>query len=203
MPEQPNHESNASEDLVRAARAGDRISFEGLLRRSEERLVRLVRARMGDVLRGFEESSDLVQSALAEAVRSLPRFEYSGEGSFLRWLSTIVEHKIRHHLRDLQRKRRDPARLGAEPMTGIPGNVTTPSEAAMGRELEERYAAALDQLEPAEQEVLLLHLDLGCSHAEIADALGAPSPEAVRKRIARALVRLEQAMHRGGSGAGP
>jgi len=185
----------SSGELVRAARAGDQESFEQLLRRSEERLLRLVRARMGKVLRGYEDSGDLLQSALVEAVRSLPRFDYAGEGSFLRWLSTIVEHKIRHHLRDLQRLRRDPARLGDEPPTGVAGNATSPSQAAVAAEMEERYAAAMQRLPAAEQEVLLLHLDLGCTHAEIAGAIGAPSAEAVRKRIARALVRLERAMH--------
>jgi RNA polymerase sigma factor (sigma-70 family) len=152
------------------------------------------------VLRGFEDSADIVQSAMAEAVRGLPRFEYTGEGSFLHWLSTIAEHKIRHHLRDLQRQRRDPARLGGESPDGIAGDATSPSEAAIGGEMEARYAQALGGLPAAEQEVLLLHLDLGCSYAEIAAAIGAPSAEAVRKRIARTLVRLEQAMRqvRGG-----
>ena len=36
--------------------------------------------------------------------------------------------------------------------------------------------------------------ELGCTHAEIAQSLGAPSAEAVRKRVARALVRLEELM---------
>jgi RNA polymerase sigma factor (sigma-70 family) len=202
MTSRPTNDPNQSADLLRAARAGDRASFDDLLRRSEDRLLRLVRARMGAVLRGFEESGDLVQSAMAEAVRGLPRFEYAGEGSFLRWLSTIVEHKIRHHLRDLQRQRRDPGRHADAAPDAIAADATSPSEAAIGGELEASYTAALGSLPAADQEVLLLHLDLGCSHAEIAAAIGAPSPEAVRKRIARTLVRLEQAMREPGRDRG-
>jgi RNA polymerase sigma factor (sigma-70 family) len=199
----PSEPIAASGDLLRAAQAGDRASFDELLRRSQPRLLRLVRARMGSVLRGIEDSADLAQSAMVEAVRALPRFQYTGPGSFLRWLSTIVESKIRHHVRDLQRQRRDPARLAAETPTDIVAAAASPSEAAVAGELEQRYAAALKSLPPADQEVLLLHLDLGCSYEEIATATAAPSGEAVRKRIARGLVRLGQAMGEAPRGQAP
>jgi DNA-directed RNA polymerase specialized sigma24 family protein len=40
----------------------------------------------------------------------------------------------------------------------------------------------------------MLHLNLGCSHGEIAEALALVSAEAVRKRIARALMKLQRLM---------
>jgi RNA polymerase sigma-70 factor (ECF subfamily) len=192
----------SEEDLLRRARDGDGDAFDVLIRRSEERIARLVRARMGAELRAIEESGDLVQTALVAAVRDLPRFEERGEGSFLRWLSAVVENNIRHHLRDVKRSRRDPAR--AVPLdTSLAEQQArvdvSPSAAAMGNELEEKYLGALDRLEPVDREVLLLHLELGWTHQEIATALQAASSEAVRKRVARALARLEAFM--GSAGA--
>ena len=61
--------------------------------------------------------------------------------------------------------------------------------------MEEGYHRALERLPESDREILLLNLELGCTHGEIARALGATSPDAVRKRIARALVRLERLMH--------
>jgi RNA polymerase sigma factor (sigma-70 family) len=61
---------------------------------------------------------------------------------------------------------------------------------AVGRETEARYHAALERLDPVYREVVLLHLELGWTHQEIAQALGLISAEAVRKRVTRAVARV-------------
>ena len=196
-PPDPMVDPHSEEELLRRARAGDEPAFDALLRRSADRIERLVRARMGAELRAVEESMDLVQTALAAALVDLPRFAARGEGSFLRWLGTVVENKIRHHLRDLKRARRDPARavrLDTDQQRLPAADHGSPSAVAMGHELEQRYLDALERLEPADREVLLLHLELGWTHGEIAAALQLVSADAVRKRVARALARLESSM---------
>lgn len=184
--------SQPDEALAHRARGGDREAFDALIRRSQPRLERLVRARMGGELRAVEESDDLVQTALAAAVRDLPAFVPDGEGSFLRWLGTVVENKIRHHLRNLKRQCRDPGR--AETGTGAlqhqAGAEPSPSALVAERETEARYRAALERLEPIDREVVLLHVELGSTYQEIAEALNQTSSEAVRKRVARAVARL-------------
>ena len=182
-----------SAELVRRAQGGDRAAFDALIRKNTAKLSTLVRKRMGKELRQVEESADLVQSALAEAVRCLPDFEYRGEGSFLRWLSMILENRIRMHARAMGRAKRRPdavVRLEQDPVAPDP----SPSQLARGQELEQRYQQALDQLPQQDKELLLLHLELGCSYGEIADALGVPTHDSVRKRVARALARLEITM---------
>lgn len=193
MSANPPPDPEQSQDLVRRAQGGDRAAFDALIRRNEPRLVRLVAVRMGKQLRGVEESSDVVQSALVEAVRALPDFTYRGEGSFLRWLSTIVEHKVRHHARALNRAKRRPSSV--TPLESeTPARQPTTSQLVQGKELEERYLIAIDAAPEPDRELLLMHLELGCTHQEIADALGIASADAVRMRVARALVRLESAM---------
>jgi RNA polymerase sigma-70 factor (ECF subfamily) len=187
------------EALVRRARGGDREAFDALIRRSQPHLARLVRARMGGELRAIEDSDDLVQTTLAAAVRDLPAFTPDGAGSFLRWLGSVVENKIRHHLRHLRQQCRDPAR-GQAASTGalaqLAGSGTSPSADAAERETETRYRAALEQLEPIDREVVLLHVELGWTYQDIADALEQKSSEAVRKRVTRAVARLGLLMGR-------
>jgi RNA polymerase sigma-70 factor (ECF subfamily) len=194
------HDPTDEEHLLRRAQHGDPKAFDSLVQRSEQRIARMVRARMGKELRQSEDSADIVQTALAAAFRDLPAFESQGEGSFLRWLGTVVENKIRAHLRDLKRQCRDPARastLSSSVAEQQAAPDPSPSAAAAGREMEDRYRVALEQLEPVDREVLLLHLELGWTHQEIADALEIASADAVRKRTARAVARLGRLM--GGS----
>ena len=188
-------DSARTERLVQRARDGDASALDALFERAHAPLQALVRARLGERLRRFEESGDVVQSALGAALRDLPRFEYRGEGSFLRWLQAIVENKLRHRSRDQAREKRDPERVVSLDATAQPPIVApdpTPSAVAQAHDLEQRYTAALAELPPRDREILLLHLEVGCSHGELAAALGVVSPEAVRKRIARALATLHR-----------
>jgi len=200
-PDPPAPEPTA--ELVHRAQQGGRVAFDSLIRRSQPQLVRLVHARLGWRLRQLEDTADIVQSALADAVRDLPQFEYRGKGSFLRWLSTIVAHKLRHRARDLMRKRRDAGRVEPlrEDSTGtggvdVPARDPGPIDVAAGRELEARYLKALDRLTPTERELIVMRLELHCSFGAIASSLSLGSDDAVRKRLAHALVRLEEFMSR-------
>jgi RNA polymerase sigma-70 factor (ECF subfamily) len=188
-----------SGELVARARAGDRDAFDDLLRRSEGRLLRMVRQRMGPLLRDNEASADLVQSVLRAAIGDLPRFQDRGPGSFHRWLTTLVEHKIAHRARDLQRECRDVRRREPGDAAELPilDPAASPSDVAVGNETERRYLAALARLGPEDQELVALHVELGCTYGDIAKALGIVSAEAVRKRLARALARVHDGMRTG------
>ena len=68
----------------------------------------------------------------------------------------------------------------------------TPLEATVSRENLERYEAALSRLRPEDREAIVMRVELGLSHEEIARALGKPSPDAARMAVSRALVRLAE-----------
>jgi RNA polymerase sigma-70 factor (ECF subfamily) len=73
-------------------------------------------------------------------------------------------------------------------------------EDVVGAEVVERYEEALARLRPEEREAIIARVEWGLTYAELAQALGKPTPEAARKAASRALVRLAQEMERGPQG---
>lgn len=67
----------------------------------------------------------------------------------------------------------------------------------VGREGIERYERALATLAADDREAVIARLELGYTYEEIAQMLQKPSPEAARKTIERAIVRLVQELTRG------
>jgi RNA polymerase sigma-70 factor (ECF subfamily) len=58
----------------------------------------------------------------------------------------------------------------------------------------ERYEAALTRLKPEKQQTIITRIEMSLSYAEIAEALGKPSPDAARMAVSRAIVRLAEEM---------
>jgi len=191
----PEPASQSSRRLVDRAHRGDRTALDALIGLAQERLHAALRTRMGDALRAFEDSVDVMQSALREAVRDFARFEYAGRGSFQRWLHTIAENKLRHRARDRARARRDADRevelddLG----DGLAARDLGPVAAAVTAEVEEGVRGALESLDDDERDVIVWRQFQALSTAEVAAVLGI-SEAAASKRYLRALQRLEAAL---------
>jgi DNA-directed RNA polymerase specialized sigma24 family protein len=62
-----------------------------LFERVYERVLAIVRGRLGTGLRRFHESGDVVQEALLQAVRSLGQVQIADEAALLSWLASVVE----------------------------------------------------------------------------------------------------------------
>jgi RNA polymerase sigma-70 factor (ECF subfamily) len=77
----------------------------------------------------------------------------------------------------------------ADPTAGLPDRELTPAAAATWRELERRFAAAVEQLDDADREIVLLRHFEHLSTAEAAEALGLSKP-AAGMRYLRAMRRL-------------
>jgi DNA-directed RNA polymerase specialized sigma24 family protein len=67
-------------------------------------------------------------------------------------------------------------------------------EEMIGKEVMEAYEDGLAALPEGMQEAVILRLEFGFTHRQIADALGSPSPNAARMLVSRALVRLSRMM---------
>jgi RNA polymerase sigma factor (sigma-70 family) len=184
--------AEATYDLVQKARSGDTAASEALFLRYEARLRRWAHGRLPVQSRGALETQDLVQDTLIRVFQRLPHFEPRHPGAFRDYVWTTMWNAVR----DLARKYR--RRGPAEPIEthDLAAADPSPLEAAIGGEALDRYEAAMERLRPEEREAIIMRIELGLSHAEIAEALGKPSAAAAHMAVSRALVRLAQEMAR-------
>ena len=188
--------------LVALAKDGDQAALERLCKVYNERVLRIVRMRMGPELRTYLQSMDLVQDAFIAALRSLENFTYKNEGDFLRWVSKIAENRLRDNLDKIHANKRDARKeiplnnnrsSTQDTFIGILGPVdsTTPSLIMSRREDLNKLEKAMDKLKPEYREVIKLTKIEGLSYKEAAKKMGKGS-EAVRMLLSRAIATLTQ-----------
>jgi len=178
--------------LLARARSGDTLAREALFGRFLPIVRRWARQRLPQSARALADTDDLVQVTLMRALNRLEHFEQRREGAFLAYLRTILLNVVREEIR---RARPDRRRL---PLEEVAGAIASPArselEQLIGREILERYERGLEALDETQREAVLLRLEFGYSHAEIAEALGKSSPDAARMTVARALAALSEAI---------
>lgn len=189
----PATAADATYELVQRARAGDEAALNALFSRYEARLRRWAHRRLPPQARGAADTQDLVQMALLRVFNRLEHFEPRHAGAFRDYVWTTLWNCIRDLAR--QHKRRGPS----EPLSDSAHVTDAPSplEHAIGAEMLDAYEAAMERLDPDEREALIMRVELGLSHAEVAEALGKPSAAAAHMTVSRALVRLAKEMANG------
>jgi len=78
--------------LVRRAKAGDREAWTALVERYYETWLRRYHGRLGTAVRRVYDTQDLVDSAIADAIRDLHSLR--NEGVFFSWVTSIICHKM-------------------------------------------------------------------------------------------------------------
>lgn len=181
-------ESTAS--LLRRVSSGDHEARERLVARYLPALRRWAHGRLPAPARDMLDTDDLVQVTLLKALDQVDAFEPRKEGAFLAYLRRVLLNQLRDELR---RVRRRPGReeLPEELLDRSP----SPLEHAIGAESLRAYEAALATLASEQQEALIMRIEMGFTYREVAEALGSPSEDAARMLVARALVRLAEAMN--------
>ncbi len=180
-------ESTAS--LLGRARGGEEQARDELMSRYLPVLNRWARGRLPDYARDLAETADLVQLTLVRGLKSIDRFESQGEGAFLGYLRQILLNAVRDEIRRASR------RPGHDPLPEtqpLPDRGESALEKAIGRERMERYEEALEKLEERQKQAVMLRLEFGYTHAQIAEAIDAPSANAARMVTSRALLRLTE-----------
>jgi RNA polymerase sigma-70 factor (ECF subfamily) len=127
---------------------------------------------------------------LIRVFQSLPRFEPRHAGAFRDYVWTTMWNAVRDLARKCQRRGPSDPIDSHELATGEP----SPLEQAIGSEALDRYDVAMERLRPEDREAIIMRIELGLSHAEIAEALGKPTAAAAHMAVSRALVRLAQEM---------
>ena len=179
------NEQDQIQGLIDRAKAGDRAAFDVVVRGYRERLENLLRSRMGVKLRGQVDPEDIRQEVLLRAFRSLEKFKWQGDDSFLKWLGGIAEHVI---LNQAFRGERIP-KLQLE--HDVVSHEPSPSKNLRRQDRFDRLQEALDSLGPEQREVILLARFQGCSLKEIARRLD-KSPAAVGQIVSRAMRKLRE-----------
>ena len=184
----------SDEELVAAARGGDRAALDALLRRHHDRVLNLCRRLAGNEA----DALDAAQEALIAIVRGLPRFD--GRARFTTWLHRVTTNACLDELRRRGRRpvpglpgERDPE--GASPLPDPAGEVALD---LVGERQE--IDAALAQLSPDLRAAVVLRDLCDLDYAEIATVLDIP-PGTVRSRIARGRGRLAELL--GGPAGNP
>jgi len=175
--------------LLSLVRQGDDGARERLIRRFLPVLTHWARGRLPSYARDLAETDDLVQITLVRSLSHLDGFDARGEGAFLAYLRRALLNAIRDEIR---RSRRRPTRQGLDGEIADRGR--SPVEDAIGREALERYENALAELSEEQRAAVILKLEFGMTNPELATAMGKPTPNAARMIVARALIRIAEAM---------
>jgi RNA polymerase sigma-70 factor (ECF subfamily) len=176
-------------ELVDRSRAGDEAARNRLIQRYLPLLTRWAHGRLPAHARDLSETQDLVQVTLIRAFRQLPSFEVQGPGAFFGYLRQVMTNLLRDELRRVGRR---PAMDEIDDAIPEPG--ASPLGSAITVETLKAYENALAGLAETDREVVMMRIELGMAHDEIAQLTGSPSGNAVRMRVARALASLAQRM---------
>lgn len=176
------------EQLVQAARAGERDAFGTLIERYQDRVFNTLLGVLGS----REDAADVAQDAFVQAFVKLETFR--GTAQFYTWLYRIAMNLALSH-----RRRRRPvastdlakSAVGEEPSDRQPG----PQYDLIAREQVAHVRQALQTLGDQHRQILVLREMEGCSYQTIAEILEI-QVGTVRSRLFRARMQLKEELQR-------
>ncbi len=173
------------DDLMRRVRAGDEAAAADMVRRYEPVIRRVVRIRLVDArLRRVFDSMDICQSVLASFfVRAaLGQYELQTPEQLLKLLTQMARNKLADQARRQSARGADERQLDDPDLRLLASPEPHPSQQVA---LSELLQKARQRLSGDERRLLELR-EQGREWAEIAAEVGG-TPEALRKRVARAI----------------
>ena len=179
------------DELIREAQRGDRSSFDSLVRRYDQSVLRLALHMLGNE----QDAQDVHQEAFLKAYRHLGNFRF--ECSFYTWLYRIVTNLCLDQLRRRKSRREDPATVldaSGDEMDLLSNVSDTRSMANPARELDrkrmgESINSALDKLTPRERMVFELKHYQGLKLRTIGEMLST-TEETAKNTLFRATRKL-------------
>lgn len=183
--------------LVDAAQEGDAAALNELFERYHGTMVEYARRQLGTRLRWKEDPDDLAQTTFREAARDFKGYVYRGEGSFLRWLSRILQNKVRDKAefyaagkRDMSRERPLEARApGADddgPTYEAPAEDLSITRQVQRSEEYDILREAIGELKPDHRQAITLVVFQGMTLREAGEKMGGRTEDAVRMMLRRA-----------------
>jgi RNA polymerase sigma-70 factor, ECF subfamily len=192
--------------LLERLRAQDHDALGELFMLYRDKLWRMLYVRLDHRLRRRLTPDDILQETFLDVARRIGEYLADPALPFYFWLRFLTVQRMQMaHRTHLGAKARDVAREVALPesanafassdsMAGqLVSHLTSPSQAAIRGELQQRLRATLDAMEPLDREVLALRHFEELGNDEVATILGI-SKDAASKRHVRALLRLREVL---------
>jgi RNA polymerase sigma-70 factor, ECF subfamily len=178
--------------LVHRFVAGDQAAFEEIMRRHRERIYGVVYS----LLRNHADTEEIVQDTFIRAHRGLAKFR--GDASLATWLHHVAVNLAHNRYWYFHRRQRHATlsldcslseESGATFADLLPSTAEGPARETMTTEFTDLVTMCMNQLPPAQREILALRNLLNRSYDEIAAALRI-EVGTVKSRIARARGQL-------------
>ncbi|MBM4101829.1 MAG: sigma-70 family RNA polymerase sigma factor [Phycisphaerae bacterium] len=181
----------------RGSGSGTDRAWRTIIERLGPRVFALVRSRCGDA----ELAEEIAQSVFVTVAEKLPSMtDLSG---FESWVFTIALNRLRDEMRRRTRHARPAGDL--EALGGTGGDPALSAAPALPSEPDPRIRdleLAMQELSPADREIIDLRHIGGLSFQQMADLLGEPLGTLL-SRHHRAVARLRASMERAQKGASP
>jgi RNA polymerase sigma-70 factor (ECF subfamily) len=181
-------ENNVDQELVRRVQHGDKKAFDVLVRKYQQKIVKLI----SRYVRDQDEVFDVAQETFIKAYRALPKFR--GDSAFYTWLYRIAINTAKNYL--VAQSRRPPdTDIDAEDAVQFDGDsklreTDLPEQLVHRDEVEKVIYQAIEDLPQDLRTAITLRELEGLSYEEIAQAMDCPIGT-VRSRIFRAREAIE------------
>jgi RNA polymerase sigma-70 factor (ECF subfamily) len=193
-------EANETQELLLQAGRGEAAAVNWLLDKHRDALRRVVELRMDRKLAKRVDASDIVQDVMLEASQRLADYVRDPKMPFKLWLrhlamDRVIETHRQHRVaarRSLDREQPLPAiadQSSLNLLAQLRDQELTPAAATIRKELEQRFLAAVEQLDDEDREIILLRHVEHLTNSEAADVLDLTPPAAGMRHL-RALRRL-------------
>jgi len=176
-------DSYTDKQLVERVQQGDKKSFDLLVLKYQNRIIKLV----SRYVRDQSDAQDIAQDAFVKAYRALPNFR--GDSAFYTWLYRIAINTAKNYVVSLSRR---PLEARVENADGeqldldeLQKDIATPENVLLADEIKQTMLEAMSKLpEDLRVAITLREVD-GLTYEEIAEAMDCPIGT-VRSRIFRA-----------------
>lgn len=173
-------------ELLDAARAGDKSALETLLLRNQERVYRFGLK----LCRNPTDAEDVLQDTLLAMARSIRDFQ--GKSTLSTWLYTVARNFcIKKRRKNAVSHTEIPIKQEGATLVALKSSSRTPEEIAAGGQLQRALERAIQSLEPEYREVLVLRDVEGLSAEEVSEVLDLSVP-AIKSRLHRARLRVRE-----------
>jgi RNA polymerase sigma-70 factor (ECF subfamily) len=189
--------------LTELLRAGDPAAAAELFMAYRERLKKMVRMRLDRRLQGRLDASDVLQEAFLDIQKKVGELADKEIPAYL-WMRLVtVERLLILHRQHLGTQMRDAGQEVSLTRGGPPaattnslanlllGRLTSPTQAALRAERQQRLQEALNGMDTIDREILALRHFEELSNNETAEVLGL-SKTAASNRYIRAVKRLKE-----------